>query len=134
MAVVEPGTGKVLALAVNRHYSLDPNPAGQENYPNTVNQLIAGGGAIQGYQAGSTFKMFTMLAALESGRSLDTGFDAPAQFTSKYPDSGPNSCNGVWRLRQRQPLLDGRLSHHVDRLRALGQHLLRLAGAAGRAG
>ena len=96
MAVVEPGTGKVLALAVNRHYSLDPNPAGQENYPNTVNQLIAGGGAIEGYQAGSTFKMFTMLAALESGRSLDTGFDAPAQFPSKYPDSGPNSCNGVW--------------------------------------
>jgi membrane peptidoglycan carboxypeptidase len=96
MAAVEPGTGKVLALAVNRHYSLDKNPAGQQNYPNTVNQLVAGGGAISGYQGGSTFKMFTMLAALESGLSLDTAFDSPAQFPSKYPDSGPGNCNGAW--------------------------------------
>ncbi|MEV4630836.1 transglycosylase domain-containing protein [Micromonospora sp. NPDC049523] len=96
MAAVQPGTGRVLALAVNRHYSLAPNPNGQQNYPNTVNQLVAGGGAIEGYQAGSTFKMFTMLAALESGRSLDTGFVSPAKFPSKYPDDGPNSCNGAW--------------------------------------
>lgn len=96
MAAVQPGSGRVLALAVNRHYSLDANPNGQQNYPNTVNQLIAGGGAIAGYQAGSTFKMFTMLAALESGRSLDTGFNSPAQFHSAYPDHGPNSCDGLW--------------------------------------
>ncbi|MFK3982334.1 transglycosylase domain-containing protein [Micromonospora sp. NPDC050397] len=96
MAAVQPGSGRVLALAVNRHYSLDANPNGQQNYPNTVNQLIAGGGAIDGYQAGSTFKMFTMLAALENGRSLDTGFNSPAQFHSDYPDHGPNSCDGFW--------------------------------------
>jgi membrane peptidoglycan carboxypeptidase len=96
IAAVEPGTGRVLAMAVNRHYSLKPNPKGHNNYPNTVNQLIAGGGNITGYQAGSTFKMFTMLAALEAGKPLDTSFDSPSKFKSQYPDGGPASCDGYW--------------------------------------
>ncbi|SBT50445.1 transglycosylase domain-containing protein [Micromonospora narathiwatensis] len=96
-AVVQPGTGRVLAMAVNRNYSVAPNPDGQENYPNTVNQLIAGGGGIVGYQAGSTFKLFTMLAGLESGLPLDTEYDAPSVFVSDYPTgSGPASCGGRW--------------------------------------
>ncbi|MFC6022258.1 transglycosylase domain-containing protein [Plantactinospora solaniradicis] len=96
MAVVQPGSGRVLAFAVNRHYRLDPNPPGQENYPNTVNQLIAGGGDIDGYQAGSTFKLFTMLAALESGMPLSAGYVAPSRLLTSYPVSGPNSCAGYW--------------------------------------
>ncbi len=96
MAVVRPGTGHVLSIAVNRHFSLGANPAGQENYPNTVNQLVAGGGAIAGYQAGSTFKMFTMLAALEAGLPLNTGYEAPSRLLTSYPISGPTSCGGYW--------------------------------------
>ncbi|MBB5869589.1 membrane peptidoglycan carboxypeptidase [Allocatelliglobosispora scoriae] len=96
MAVVQPGTGRVLAMAVNRKYSVAPNPKGQKNYPNTVNKLIAGGGGIHGYQAGSTFKMFTMLAALESGQTLDTGFNAPGKLVTEYPDGGENACDGYW--------------------------------------
>ena len=95
-AVVQPGTGRVLALAVNRHYGLAANPTGQQNYPNTVNQLIAGGGTIVGYQAGSTFKMFTMLAALEAGMPLDTTIDSPSRVVTHYPVSGPASCDGYW--------------------------------------
>ncbi|MGK5741662.1 transglycosylase domain-containing protein [Micromonospora sp. URMC 103] len=96
VAAVEPGTGRVLAMAVNRHYSLDPNPNGQENHPNTVNPLISGGGGVDGYQAGSTFKLFTMLAALESGRTLSTGFDAPAKLPTRYPAEGEGTCDGHW--------------------------------------
>jgi membrane peptidoglycan carboxypeptidase len=95
IAVVEPGTGRVQALAVNRHYSLDDNPGGK-GYPNTVNQLIAGGGSVQGYQAGSTFKMFTMLAALESGMPLKTSFNAPSPLETRFPASGQGSCGGHW--------------------------------------
>ena len=95
-AVVQPGTGQVLALAVNRQYGVGANPAGQENYPNTVNQLIAGGGDIEGYQAGSTFKLFTMLAALEAGVPLAAGFDAPPRLVTNYPSDGPASCGGYW--------------------------------------
>ncbi|TDB99541.1 penicillin-binding protein, partial [Micromonospora fluostatini] len=97
IAAVEPGTGKVLALAVNRHYSLAANPDGQDNHPNTVNQLVAGGGSVEGYQAGSTFKLFTMLAALENGRTLATGFDAPSRLPTRYPaDPGDATCDGRW--------------------------------------
>ncbi|WP_027660075.1 transglycosylase domain-containing protein [Salinispora fenicalii] len=96
LAAVEPGTGRVLAMAVNRHYSLEANPAGQPNYPNTVNPLISGGGSIAGYQAGSTFKLFTMLAALEAGMPLATGFDAPSQLPTRYAAEGDASCDGRW--------------------------------------
>ena len=97
IAAVEPGTGRVLAMAVNRHYSLDDNPDGQVNYPNTVNPLISGGGGVAGYQAGSTFKLFTMLAALESGRTLSTGFDAPSRLPTRYAaGTDDSSCGDRW--------------------------------------
>ena len=80
MAVVEPGTGRVRALAVNRRYGLAANPAGQRDGP------------IAGYQAGSTFKLFTLLAALSAGLPLDTSFDAPTRLRTRWPDAGPDRC------------------------------------------
>ncbi|MCX4470301.1 transglycosylase domain-containing protein [Micromonospora sp. NBC_01655] len=108
-AVVQPGTGRVLALAVNRNYSMADNPAGWTNRPNTVNQLVAGGGTIVGYQAGSTFKMFTMLAALEAGLPLDTGFDAPARIVTRFEVGGGSAnCGGRWCPVNADPLgMDG---------------------------
>src|SRR6185437_2422561 len=106
-AVVQPGTGRVLALAVNRHYRLAPNPAGH-HYPNSVDQLIAGGGSVNGYQAGSTFKMFTMLAALSSGMPLSTNFTAPSSLPTKWRDNGPKNCNGYWCPANANPsFMDG---------------------------
>jgi membrane peptidoglycan carboxypeptidase len=90
LAVVQPGTGRVLAMAVNRRYSIQPGPG------NTVNQLVAGGVGVSGYQAGSTFKMFTMLAALETGHPLNTAFKAPTALATRWPASGPGSCGGRW--------------------------------------
>jgi membrane peptidoglycan carboxypeptidase len=86
IAVVQPGTGKVLALAVNQQYGTGPGA--------TVNPLITGGGRLHGYPAGSTFKMFTMLAALRAGMPLDTGFDAPAKLPTEWPATGPGTCGG----------------------------------------
>jgi membrane peptidoglycan carboxypeptidase len=96
IAAVEPGTGRVRAMAINRHYSLDENPDGQENYPNTVNQLIAGSSTSSGYQAGSTFKMFTMLTALEAGMPLNTTITSKSPHRTNYPDGGPASCGGYY--------------------------------------
>ncbi|MFI6264734.1 transglycosylase domain-containing protein [Micromonospora sp. NPDC051006] len=107
-AVVQPGTGRVLAMAVNRNYSVAENPAGQKNHPNTVNQLVAGGGTIEGYQGGSTFKLFTMLAALEAGLPLQTEYDAPGRLLTEYPVTGPASCDGRWCPENSSASMDGR--------------------------
>jgi membrane peptidoglycan carboxypeptidase len=92
IAVVQPGTGRIAAMAVNRSYGLDGNPGGS-SYPNTVDQLVGGNDGINGYPSGSTFKLFTMLAALESGKPLSTGFNSPARLETHWPAGGNASCN-----------------------------------------
>ncbi|WP_229073012.1 transglycosylase domain-containing protein [Actinoplanes sp. DH11] len=105
--VVQPGTGRLVSMAVNRRYSLDQKNNGRHsdrrtgrdtkgNYPNTVNPLL-GGGSMAGYQAGSTFKIFTMLAALEAGMPLRTSFYSPERFYSQYITApGPATCGTHW--------------------------------------
>jgi membrane peptidoglycan carboxypeptidase len=112
VAVVEPGTGRVRALAVNRQFKLDDpkhpknkissDPAKSKrgirgNYPATVNPLLTGGDGIAGYQAGSTFKMFTIVAALEKGLPLSYSMNAPQTFKSEYiiDSSSPAACPGT---------------------------------------
>ncbi|MEU7864981.1 transglycosylase domain-containing protein, partial [Nonomuraea sp. NPDC049141] len=106
IVVSEPGTGRVKAMAVNRTYSLDLSENGQSsnpeagpnvkaNYPNTVAPLL-GGGDLPGYQAGSTFKMFPMLAALNAGMPLSTSFNAPHRYRSEVYDGwAPSNASGA---------------------------------------
>ncbi|MBG0560928.1 transglycosylase domain-containing protein [Actinoplanes aureus] len=99
LAGIEPGTGKVRLLAANRKYKLDDsdNPENKLSsdpkkkakgirgtHPNTTNPLLSGGGDINGYQAGSVFKMFTIVAALEAGYPLGYTIKTDAQYKSKY--------------------------------------------------
>ncbi|WP_446216530.1 transglycosylase domain-containing protein [Micromonospora sp. IBHARD004] len=111
IVVAEPGTGRIKAMAVNRNYSLDlsENPSSSNpeagpkvkaNYPNTVAPLL-GGGSLPGYQAGSTFKMFPMLAALNSGKTLSTEFNAPYRYRSRvYNDWQPTNASGAMSGQQ----------------------------------
>ncbi|MEV6926821.1 transglycosylase domain-containing protein [Dactylosporangium sp. NPDC051485] len=106
IAAVEPGTGRVQALATNRNFSNDqthngastsPARKGQKgNYPNTTVPLITGGPDVPGYQGGSTFKIFTAVAAMEAGLPLAHTEDVQAQFVSDYPlnAESPAACNG----------------------------------------
>ncbi|MEU4688971.1 transglycosylase domain-containing protein [Actinoplanes sp. NPDC023714] len=108
LAAVEPGTGAVRALAANRKYRIDngtnplsSNPAlakqgVRATYPNTTNPIITGSADLAGYQAGSVFKMFTMVAALEAGMGLDTSINSPAKYKSQYRDNSSSSCGGYW--------------------------------------
>ncbi|HEV7962068.1 MAG TPA: transglycosylase domain-containing protein, partial [Actinoplanes sp.] len=112
LAGVEPGTGRVRVLAGNRKFKLDdsskpqnkmssdPSKAAQGirgTYPNTTNPILTGGGDINGYQAGSVFKMFTLVAALEKGYPLATTIKAEDRFKSDYiiSPSSPAACPGT---------------------------------------
>ena len=114
VAAVEPGTGRVRALATNRIFGLD-DPARPKNpissnpdkaadgiratYPRTTNPLLTGGGDITGYQAGSTFKIFTVVAALEAGYPLSYRINAPQRYPSRYTAAAgsESACPGTER-------------------------------------
>ncbi|QSB04884.1 transglycosylase domain-containing protein [Natronoglycomyces albus] len=102
--VVEPGTGRIEVMAVNRVYSTNTTNNGPNtsvdgelgSYPNTTNPLLTSGPGLPGYQAGSTFKLYTMIAALERDMPLSTNYNSPNQYRSQYPISGDPNCGGMW--------------------------------------
>jgi membrane peptidoglycan carboxypeptidase len=119
--IIQPGTGRIKAMAVNRTFALSQSNNGKHsdsakrkqkikgNYPNTVNPLL-GGGDMAGYQAGSTFKIFTLLAALDDGMPLSTAFNSPQRFRSKYLTSPSDSsaCGNHWCPKNSSASMSGR--------------------------
>ncbi|MDQ1679670.1 MAG: hypothetical protein QOI42_529 [Frankiaceae bacterium] len=91
LATVQPGTGNVLALAQNEPYGSGP---GQTTilYSTGTGARDAAGNQNPGNQAGSTFKLFTLIAALEKGMPLSLKMYAPARYT---PD--PTICDAPSR-------------------------------------
>ncbi|MGL4174322.1 MAG: penicillin-binding protein [Actinomycetota bacterium] len=89
ISVVEPGTGKIVAMAQSRKYGRDTDK-GQTVVNYNVDRAYGGGG---GFQTGSTFKTFTLAAALESGKSLnDSVYSAPGGTTFQGADYNSSAC------------------------------------------
>ncbi len=75
MTVVQPGTGLIRAMAVDRTYS-------EEKGPDKTKVNYATGGTF-GFQAGSTFKVFVLAEALRQGIPLSLTLFSPQKYTSK---------------------------------------------------
>lgn len=88
MAMVEPGTGKVLGLAQSRPMGRDEE-RGQTFINYTVPTRFGDSG---GFPAGSTFKMFTAAAALKKGISPNEVINSPAKLT--IPRGSYFDCEG----------------------------------------
>ena len=87
ISMVEPGTGKVLAMAQNTKWGTKKGQPGITAFNYNVRKKD--GGTI-GMQAGSTFKVFTLAAALEKGVSPYVNINAPGT-TTFY---GFRDCDG----------------------------------------
>ncbi|WP_078891571.1 transglycosylase domain-containing protein [Streptomyces sp. NRRL S-350] len=87
--MMEPGTGKILAMAQTRPYGLDPNK--NQTVVNLNVDAAMGGG--NGFQTGSTFKPILAAAALESGMSNTQAF--PSENKIEYPQM--STCSGTWK-------------------------------------
>jgi membrane peptidoglycan carboxypeptidase len=86
-ALVQPGTGKVRALAVSQKYGNDIKK-GENVYDYAVDRKFGGS---PGFQAGSTFKMFVLAAALKQGIPLSTAIKSPQSLVD-FP--GYKNCAG----------------------------------------
>jgi membrane peptidoglycan carboxypeptidase len=79
MAMVEPGTGNVLAIAENRDFGSSKQRGKHGVRQTNVNYATdqAYGGST-GFQSGSTFKVFTLATALEEGVPLGLRINSPS--------------------------------------------------------
>jgi membrane peptidoglycan carboxypeptidase len=91
-SAVEPGTGHLLALSVNRIFGYDLSDPRQESY--NLNVAASRG-------AGSTYKVFVAAAALARGYSTRYTLTAPSPYTSRvYKEAGgPYRVENAGRYR-----------------------------------
>ena len=82
--LIQPGTGKVLAIAENRTYGTGP---GQTEVDYAVNSQYGGS---DGIQTGSSSKLFTLITALEQG--VPFGFQLTVPGTQTV--TGYTNCQG----------------------------------------
>jgi membrane peptidoglycan carboxypeptidase len=92
MTIVQPGTGKILAMGQSRPYGTGKG-ADQTTLNYNVDQSMGGGG---GFLTGSTFKPITAAAALEQGISMSQSYASP--YEADYPEM--TDCNGDTLLPQ----------------------------------
>lgn len=98
ITMIEPGTGNVLAMAQNREWGTSGR--GKTTYNYNVDRAM--GGTI-GMQAGSTFKIFALAAALEAGISPSSTSPrtarrpSPASRTARRARSSPLSRSATAR-------------------------------------
>ncbi len=89
MDMIEPGTGKIVAMAQSRPVMGSNAKKGQTYWNYSVSREMGGA---QGFQAGSTFKAFTAAAALENGIPLTKRYDARASMD--FSGARFDSCEG----------------------------------------
>ncbi|MER7208104.1 transglycosylase domain-containing protein [Streptosporangium sp. NPDC000239] len=77
-AMVVPGTGAIKAMAASRDFGRNKKK-NQMSY-NLAGDSQHGGGT--GFQAGSTFKVFTLLTALNKGFKINDGFSTGAGYSA----------------------------------------------------
>ncbi|WP_214412148.1 transglycosylase domain-containing protein [Sphaerisporangium fuscum] len=89
-ALVQPGTGMIKAMAASRKYDSGKSKSNSISY-NIVADNAHGG--LGGFQAGSTFKTFTLITALTKGMKINDGINAGSSYRAPSYSAFKN-CKG----------------------------------------
>ena len=90
---VEVGTGRILVMTQNKEYNNTLDGGGKDSTAVNYSADVAHGGSV-GFQPGSTYKPYVLLAFLDSGGGLNEAFNASKLEVNqaKFADT----CNGPW--------------------------------------
>lgn len=99
MVVVEPGTGRVVAMAQNRTFDNTAEAGGSAVSVNYSTSFSYGGSG--GFAPGSTLKPFTLLEWLEQGHHLGMTVDGTARTldTNQFTACGSRLPGQTWPVR-----------------------------------
>ncbi|WP_247597304.1 transglycosylase domain-containing protein [Leifsonia sp. PS1209] len=105
---VQPGTGRVLYMAQNKHYSQDPDVLMDPAYTSVNYSTDLDYGGSNGFQVGSTYKVFTLAEWLKQGHSLYESVNANVRTynQSQFKDSC-GQWGGSWRPTNDSPGEEG---------------------------
>jgi membrane peptidoglycan carboxypeptidase len=107
---VQPGTGKVLAMAQNKTYSADPEVLAQGPQFSAINYSTDFDyGGSSGFQPGSTYKVWTLAQWLNAGHSLSETFNGSRRDFTRFT----NSCDGNWSGSYNPKNDDGRVANNA---------------------
>ncbi len=98
LAMVRPGTGEVMAISQSRPMGRKAKQ-GQTFLNYVVDSKY---GDANGFQAGSTFKVFVLAAALEQGMSPGTSFNSPPRLD--IPQNEFQTCDGPYPVYKPWPV------------------------------
>jgi len=96
--IVEPGTGLILASAQSRPVMGNDTKKGETYYNYSVPPSYGGA---EGFQSGSTFKAFTLAAALDQGVQMSQRYPAP--YKLDMSDTTWDSCTGPVKIGEWKP-------------------------------
>ncbi|MBD3689549.1 penicillin-binding protein [Nanchangia anserum] len=98
LASIEPGTGKIIALAQNTTFgvAVDKDPTATE--VSFAVDKEHGGGA--GYQTGSSYKIFTLAAWLDAGKSAYASVGGRSSYDqSEFTSTCPEAASSSWSFK-----------------------------------
>jgi membrane peptidoglycan carboxypeptidase len=107
-AVVQPGSGKILAMVQNTRYSNSAGK-GQTSVNYAADKAYGNSG---GFQFGSTAKMFSIATALKQGMPVNSKVNAPPSGTVFYKSDFADDCKPgpPWQVGNDEPGSVGRVT------------------------